>query len=357
MFRKVAHDFRQLKTWKSYATSNLLSRPNVLYVDIDEENNRISIGVLNSTTKTEIERHMRDKKIPTAVAVVMPPAMMPPPGDPPPNPGAGETLRNTNQLIPGVRIYPGNTLICTMGFNTSFRSNYYYSSDNFFVTNGHCMNTIGSNTGTIVRNQFGNVIGYEWRQSFYFYAPDYDCPPGGYRCALADAALIRYTVGWNGGVIARTTFSGTGTDTGSVTLDPFNPRWAIADSIMDHTLIQGRQLHKVGWNSGWTEGSVTTTCVDYQLFMNNVPTQFFWLCQWDTNFTTAGGDSGAPVFTYKFGSFPKVSLVGVIWAGLKGRSVFSFYPYVSWSLTRGQTWWECWPDTRCETRLSVSEPW
>lgn len=362
-FRKVAHDFLKLKKWKDHARASLLTRPNVYFLDIDEENNRLSIGVLNATEKAFAVQFLNDNNIPGAVAVVLPPA------DPPPNPypESQETLRNTQSLYGGVQIMPGGFAVCSLGFNTILSAEningsvWTYSYDHFLVTAGHCMNSVGSSTGTPVYQTptRSRVIGYEYRQplwqSEYYYSPGqsyYDCPAGS-RCSLAEVALVRYTVPWGGSRIARTTFAGSAQDTGSVTLD-YSAPWQVADSVMDHTLLTGTLIMKVGRSTGWTQGYITQTCTDYRLHLNGQPTQFVVLCSWSTNFTSRGGDSGAPVFKNKFGSYPQVQIVGTIWAGATGVSTFSFYPYISYELTEVDRRYGCGSVYPCWPRLSVS---
>lgn len=359
-FRKVAYNFLQLKQWKDYATSTILSRPNVVFVDIDEANNRISIGVRNAAEIAPVKRLLDDKHIPGLVGALIPIDTSP---NPQVSPGGPETLRNTQSLIGGVMIGTGAFYDCTLSFNAQLVAGngqgYYrtYSSDHFFVTNTHCMNQVGAVTNTAVFQTTTNrIIGYEYRQpNWQGSNGGWPQCPNGSLCATAETALIRYQVPWGGSKIARTTFFGTLTDTGSTAIDPYNPPWQVVDSVGDATLLQGRTLQKVGWHAGWTQGSVTQTCTDYRLFIEGNWSPYVILCSWSANLTSIPGDSGAPVFMTKLGSYGnQVQLVGTIWAGTYGVSSFSFYPYISWELTGRDTQLACGSVSPCWPRLGVS---
>lgn len=366
MFKKVGYDFVTLKQWKDNATQTLLARRNVAYVDIDEENNRLSIGVLNAAESDNAERFLRDNKIPGMVALAVPVDSSPDYNNNPPS--SAETLRNTRSLYGGVQINPQATNRCTLGFNAMYGMEdrygfkYMYSYDHFFVTAAHCMYQIGYASNTPIYqapDQYGftQVIGYEYRQPQWRGHSEFpvDCPADGSLCATAEAALVRYTVPWGGARIARTTFAGTyGSDTGSVTMDPYYAPWPVADSIMDHTLLNGATLHKVGWKTGWTQGYVSQTCVNARVILNGYPTQYVGVCQWTASMRSDQGDSGGPVFKHKFGAYPKVQIVGSVTNGNAIATQFSFYPYISYELlTRYDIWTGC-GATPCSGRLVVS---
>jgi len=356
-FRKVSHDSAKVNEWKGYATRNLLLRPNVIFVDIDEENNQLNIGVRSQAETGPVKRFLNDNHIPGGVALVIPVDTSP---GYQVNPSVPETLRNTQSLYGGVQILPGAVKQCTLSFNAMLSSDTrIYSYDHFFVTNAHCMNSVGYPQNTPIyqnndQNGSTRIIGYEFRQPLWEGSERYTNCPAGSRCSMAEVALVKYTVPWGGSRIARTTYVGAGRDTGSVTLDPYALPWQVVDSVNDHTLFQGSTIMKVGRTAGWTQGTTTQTCADYRLWLGGYPTQFVILCQWSGNFTSRGGDSGSPVFKYKFGYYPQVQLVGTVWAGDYGVSTFSFFPYISWELTFRDTQYACGTVFDCTPKLAVS---
>jgi hypothetical protein len=143
----------QLKQWKDYATSTILSRPNVVFVDIDEENNRISIGVLNAAEIAPVKRLLDDKHIPGLVGALIPIDTSP---NPQVSPGTPEDLRNTQRLIGGVDIRTGSFYNCTLSFNAKLVAGnmhgYYvtYSSDHFFCDE-HSLHEVGGHSNKHAR--------------------------------------------------------------------------------------------------------------------------------------------------------------------------------------------------------------
>jgi hypothetical protein len=358
-FRKVAYDFLKLKEWKDRATLTLLARPHVVSVDIDEVNNRLKIGVADAAEEANAKSFLHDNKIPGLVATLIPVDTGPGYNM---QPGSPETLRNTQSLYGGVSIHPGDpTRSCSLGFNAMLSvldgngSTRLYNYDHFFVTASHCMWSLGYPSLTPVYqnyNQSGStrIIGYEYRQPEWRGQDRYDRCPAGSRCTLAESALVRYSVPWGGARIARIEGN---TGSGSITLDPYNPPWAVADSLEIAVLMNGATLYKVGQTTGWNQGTLTESCGDYRIWLNGAPTQFVALCQHTANFAAGGGDSGGPVFMNKFGYYPQVVLVGNIWAGNSSVSTFSYYSYIAYEMTTRDTPFVC-TSMPCWPRLTVS---
>ena len=141
-----------------------------------------------------------------------------------------------------------------------------------------------------------------------------------------------------------------------MTLDPYNQPWTVVDSVMDYTFLQGATLYKVGRRTGWTQGTVSQTCADWRLVINGYQSQFVALCQWNATAEAGPGDSGGPVFKFKLGYYPSVQVVGNVWGGNSIAITFSFYPYISWELTRRDAGTACgggYPGG-CSPRLTVS---
>ena len=82
--------------------------------------------------------------------------------------------------------------------------------------------------------------------------------------------------------------------------------------------VVGNVVNKVGRTTGWSQGSVTNTCVNTNVSGTNI-TQ---ICQNFVSATVGSGDSGSPVFQIISGN--DVRLVGILWGGSGSQSlVFS----------------------------------
>lgn len=79
----------------------------------------------------------------------------------------------------------------------------------------------------------------------------------------------------------------------------------------------GQQVEKIGRTTGLTRGSVTQTCVH----VNAAGTNITRLCQWLADYTSAAGDSGAPVVAVQTDTIR--TLRGIHWGGGGTTRVFS----------------------------------
>jgi hypothetical protein len=79
-------------------------------------------------------------------------------------------------------------------------------------------------------------------------------------------------------------------------------------------LMIGDTVHKVGRTTGWTKGVVTRTCFDQASFDQNVG-QYMMLCQIEATLTSAGGDSGSPVFIRLPNQPDYLRMAGILWGG------------------------------------------
>lgn len=289
------YDFRQLLGWRA-ELRELLSRPDVVMIDVDERHNRVLVGfdleksahglVAEADLRGEIER----RGVPVEAVRVQ----------------AVEPIRPLASLRDRVRPVPGgvqiafSSYVCTHGFN-AYRNNVFG-----FVTNSHCSGTQGGVQSTVIyqnTNSGSNRVGVEIADPTYWSGSP--CPSGRV-CRYSDSAFIDYDTNSTGQFarIARTTSRGT--TTGSLTISTSNPRFTItADAPYP---VAGQQLNKMGRTTGWTYGSVTNTCVDISVSGTNITL----LCQELVNGGSQGGDSGSPVFTY---SGNNATLYGILWGG------------------------------------------
>lgn len=293
------YEFRELLRWRGDMRT-LLDAPGVVLLDADEAKNRVRVGLAPGTsaaTKRLIEARLRGLGVPHSAVVFDEAEPIVP----------LVTLNDAFSPVPGgVEIHFSNFL-CTLGFNVR-RGDACY-----FVTNDHCTDVQGQNTGTIyMQPVFGVQIAQEVLDPpFFSGAP---CPAGRI-CRYSDAAAAQYfdPANCEFGKIARTT------GIGSLTIDPANPRWDIVAKVASPPV--GRIVAKTGRTTGWTENVVAATCADVNVSGSNITR----LCQSIVNAGVGGGDSGSPVFLRRVPT-SQAALGGILWGGNLAGTQFVFSP-------------------------------
>ncbi len=292
------YDFRQLHGWRN-ALLDVMSRPDVVLLDIDETKNVVRIGI------------DKDAKVKSAGAISDFAATLGVPADAlvvdeVPAIHNLATLQDRVRPVPGgVQIAFGG-FVCTKGFGAN-RAGVVG-----FVTNSHCSGTQGGVQNTVIyqnTNTAANRIGIETVDPAYFTGSP--CPAGR-RCRYSDSAFIRYD---SSGLrefarIARTT------GVGSLTVSTTSPRFTITGTSNFPTA--GQTLNKMGRTTGWSRGTVTSTCANINVSGSTI-TQ---LCQDVVVANVAGGDSGSPVFSATT-TGTTATLVGILWGGGGGTFVLS----------------------------------
>jgi hypothetical protein len=150
-----------------------------------------------------------------------------------------------------------------------------------------------------LRSVAADRIGVETRDPLYFTG---GVCPAGRRCRYSDTSFGRYdaAVGSNRGRIARPNL-------GSVAWNGTSTFRIVSETAFP---IGGELLTKVGRTTGRTQGTVTGTCLNINVFGTNI-TQ---LCQDIASYASAGGDSGSPVFRITNSPAANdVSLYGIHW--------------------------------------------
>lgn len=300
--RIVNHSFEQLKDWRDALYKKLPG--GVRVVDIDEKQNVIHVGVSLESEVGPIRSEGRRLDIPaSALLVDVAPAMRP-------TTFLGDPVRPT---MGGLAIQ-GTYHACTLGFNARKTGGTRY-----FVTNSHCTGTYGAVHGSVFGQYFlsGFRVGVEVSDPSFVTGGG--CPASG-GCRFADAALIQYdtaTVGANY-TVAQTLFPYTGTDptqsgSSELTAEPF----FVVGELSDASLISGLALSKVGATSGWTSGTIISTCADWAL-----PGSKMLRCQYTVSGVAVQGDSGSPVFSYEL-STGKAWIAGVEWGATLDSFTFS----------------------------------
>lgn len=312
-FRDADFEFRQLLGWRD-SLLNVLDTAGIALLDADESRNRVRIGIERGApegVERALRARLRTLGVPQrAVVFEEVPPILP-----------LQTLRDPFNPVPGgVEIHWSNFL-CTLGFNARPVVDTAPAESCFFVTNDHCTDVQGQVTGTVyMQPLFGPQIAVEVLDPPFFSG---GACPAGRICRYSDASMAEYfdAADCELGAIARTDALN------SITIDPNAPRWKIVRKLGGASV--GHLVAKVGRTTGWTEGTVSQTCVAVNVFGSNITR----LCQSlvpDPNpgdpFPIVGsGDSGSPVFLRRVDS-SQAALVGILWGGDANGTVFVFSP-------------------------------
>lgn len=293
--RQGQYGFTELKAWQEQANA-VLDLPGVVFTDVDETQNRITVGVENRTVTGAVMQALLRLQIPLkAVDIVETPPVQ-----------QLATLRDrVRPLQGGLQInFPG--YLCTYGFNV------VRGGVAGFVTNSHCT----SKQGGVESTQYwqpsqtvdATAIGVETADPAYSKGK---CPSTikGKVCRYSDSAFVKLNVTeYTLGSIAKTT----GVNDQSLTI---NGSFSIAGK---GTHKVGDTVNKMGRTSGWSQGRVTRTCVDTGVSGSNI----VQLCQTWVTATVMSGDSGSPVFS----GTGSVTLQGILWGGSSDNKTFIFSP-------------------------------
>lgn len=277
---KGDYDWAELEGWFEGASKAALAVPGAVFVDADEASNRVRIGV-EPGALGRVRAALARLGMPDAAVIVeerAPVTFAVAQGGPKPKakPGSGQSLQGVvRPIVGGVQInFPG--FLCTLGFNVS----------GGFVTNSHCTTDQGGVEGTPywqpTQSASPGQIATEAADPEYTSGLP-NCPSGRV-CRFSDASRATYASGvtFDRGRIAKTAKPGRSlTITGSFRI------------TSEGSALSGQVVNKVGRTTGWSQGSVTGTCVNTNVSGTNI-TQ---LCQTFVSASVGSGDSGSPVFT------------------------------------------------------------
>ncbi len=307
------YDFRDLFAWKDEVRP-LLDRSGAVYLDIDEQRNRLLFGVEGDALKafdSVLQDFLRGTRVPPEAVIVEV-------GDP-----FEPQVKLTDKIRPvpmGVQITRGGGA-CTLGVNA------VRLGVKGFVTCSHCTATRSVVEGSVFfQSTVGstNQIGVETVDPpFFFFNGFNGCPPGR-SCRRSDAVFVAYDQASlsEKGKIANPISCGFAA--GPLDIDPAQPRRPLTGFTFGSPLV-GAPVTKVGRTTGCTIGFHTHTCVDANVASSTIT----MLCQNRVSGVSAGGDSGSPVFLD--GSNDEATLVGVLWGGGSG-----FYVYSPWIFVHGE---------------------
>ncbi len=272
--------YGDLDRWFQQVSKEAFAQGGIVFVDLDEAANRVLVvGV-------------------PAEAIVT--------RDVDPIQYAATLQDQVRPVVAGLQINFGNFL-CSIGFNA------VSGGQNSFVTASHCTNRQGGVEGTLyyqsLSSQPNSFIGTEVADPVYFRGGV--CPKHRV-CRYSDSARAAYAAGvqFTLGGIAQTS----GPNNGSLTIIG---SFAVTS---EGTAVVGDVVNKVGRTTGWTQGTVTNTCVNTGVS----GTKIVQLCQTFVSAGVGAGDSGSDIFGLTGGS--SVQLLGILWGGNSGGTQFVYSP-------------------------------
>lgn len=295
----------------------------LVFVDIDERQNRLHIGVETTAAIGDMETKIANLSIPLS-AVVLQQASRDRP--------LATTLDDLVRPIQGGFRIVSDYWSCTLGVNT--RSTSFGWG---FLTVSHCTSPDALPDGEMNSVSFGQNV-HSRSVGVEIIDPPFitgSACYSGKKCRWSDAAMVKYDSASQSdmGMIARTFEN-------SIELDNSQPDWQIQNEHGDATIAGSTVLDKVGQATGWTKGVIDKTCDDR--FLDN---DIVLLCQaivTDTYITS--GDSGAAVFE-RTGGANNVTLYGIAWGQAGGDPTKLLFSHISnIQLELGSFVTECGPD-------------
>jgi hypothetical protein len=297
LVRQGDYEFARLLAWR-YELRPLLALPGVVSLDVDETRNRVVLG-LDATSRSRspdrdrLERELLFTRVPRQAVLLE---------DAPPVEALVGLQSKFRPAPGGVQIVfplsPLSYAFCTLGFN-AYRGPVFG-----FVTCSHCTGTRGEvdDMRYYQNTPSSGAIGTEIADPVHFADPP--CPPGR-RCRWSDSAFAKYDNPKLGtlGKIARP--ASNASEVGTLNLSSGTARFTVAGRI--GSPLAGAFVHKVGRTTGWTYGTVLSTCVDI-----NFGPELTLLCQSYARIGSNSGDSGSPVF-FRNGAGAKIKLAGILW--------------------------------------------
>jgi hypothetical protein len=270
----------------------------VVFTDADQTRDRLVVGVLDRGVEGLVRASLAVLGVASgSVDVVETEAIVP----------LARLRDKVRPVVGGLQIRFSGYL-CSLGFN-GFRAGV-----EGFVTASHCSDKQGEVEGTNYYQPLNQVpdefIGTEIADPAFF-RNNGKCPRGR-KCRWSDANFsdgddrVQFTLG----AIAKTN-NGSLEIAGTFTI------------TAEGSAKVGEQVNKVGRTTGWTQGTVTSTCVNTGVSGTNI----VLLCQdfVENNVQiVAGGDSGSPVFRIEADTI--VTLLGNLWGGNSSGTLFVYSP-------------------------------
>lgn len=315
LIRKAAYSFLQLSAWRDSVYLHLLGTGDVLFDDLDEAINRVTIGIDRSrfeSARAALLPRLQSLAIPLdavhfepighIVARVSYPFDLNSPMD---TLGAGYRISSP----------VGGCSLGIVGDSANVR---------VFVTASHCSTWVYRSDNTQFTDQGGRVIGFENADpapnSPYctWQGVEYHCYDG----RGSDADLVRVSAGIPSarGRIARLQNRVSG-GVGTLAIDQSRP-WIYVTST-EHGHPVGSTVDKVGATSGWTFGTIQNSCTDEIVNGPGQNADYAVRCSIKTSTYSLGGDSGSPFFIWD--GQDVAQFMGILWGGESGNANVTYY--------------------------------
>ncbi|HEY9228644.1 MAG TPA: hypothetical protein VIP11_18460 [Gemmatimonadaceae bacterium] len=285
VIRRGQYSFAQLAQWRELAVQQAASQGSLVSVDLDEVNNRVTIGVERGasvlTARASVMSQLGTRGVPDG-AVQFVEARR-----------AKTTALLTDALTPigGGQIITivGSGAQCTAGFIALINSSKY------LLTADHCLGNAGTRDSILVQlTNSGGAVGFE----------DIDpslllntCGWQGWGCKAADVTAFKLTnLGLYPAEVGRIWRPQYLWQQGNhLLIGSYWPYFAVLGT--QSSIYVGLNINKVGRVTGWTTGQVTATCVDHYAH-SPLTSNYLLTCQAEGTHTVDVGDSGAPVFVW-----------------------------------------------------------
>jgi hypothetical protein len=306
-----AYDFRDLFAWKDELRPQLIQR-GVVFLDIDEQRNRLVLGVESGSMETftaQLETFLRSSRVPPAAVIVE--------AAEPTAPLAA--LNSKLRPVPqGVQIQRGKILggECTLGINGTRQG------VRGFVTASHCTAFQSVVDGAVFFQASNGSsldrVGVEKVDPPFFGGGACPFPRV---CRFSDAAFVAYDKPSlsAGRLIANP--QSCSFVAGPITLNLLTPFLPMTGFMLG-TPPAGTIVTKIGRTTGCTFGFTKGTCVDVNVSGTNIT----MLCQQLVAGVSLKGDSGAPVFLH---GADHATLTGILWGGDASGSTYAYSPFMS----------------------------
>jgi hypothetical protein len=285
---RVSFDFPTLHA-AARAVARSLDLAGVALIDANEARNRVVIGVVDEVGAAGVRTQLDSIALPRELFLVT---------------VTGRATRDVSvqgrfRPIPGgVMARRTATGWCTVGVNASTELGVG------FVTNSHCTYRFGNGPDLtpFYQNTFTSAdsVGIEWADPDLIPYGDTCHDPDG--CRMSDAAFI----GYESPSLARIGYIVRTLRLRSLTQGPLYS-WFLLNVPPQGQLVVGDTVNKVGATTGWTQGTITQTCVTV---VWNDPDL---LCQAAAMYGSDAGDSGSPVFAWNGLNPSYVDLWGIHW--------------------------------------------
>lgn len=285
--------FDQLHRWHGDALQLFGSMDEVMMLDIDDRTNEMTIGLNDTGAEQELAQHLAGMGIPPeGWRMVHMDGVAP----------ESSVADRHRPVTGGQQIQIGSATggFCTYGL-TATRNGV-----NGFLTNSHCTRTQGGVESTqyaqpTFASDDSDTIATEAADPSYFTG---GVCPANTRCRYSDSAFAQRTASGSRSVVRN--------DVGSLAWDG-SSRFYVAN---ERSPFVGLALRKVGRTTGHTIGQVEATCADFRQTGTNI----LMLCQADATYSSAGGDSGSPIFrttgcTVNGASASCADVYGLHWGG------------------------------------------